>query len=817
MPKKTRSTVRFKKGTKKKIRDNTYLTDDLIVNEVLKAVDDETGKRVVNVSRSSWDRSGKGVSPKTMGLLLKAFEFYAERRGLAVFVTPDDVESVPDEDRDAGHEQTAALIWNVPYAENRFFVGRDDVIDAIHERLNGNGTAVLGQAVVHGLGGIGKTETAIAYAYKYKNDYRHVFWVRCDAKLQIQSAFLELHQLMFPEADASFGDDLIHEIRRWFRSNEKWLLIFDNADDPAVLPPLLPDMSNGHVIVTSRANSFRATLGIADPIKLSVLSIDDAVLFLLSSTGRNTIATEQKRFAAREIAIELGQLPLALEWAASYVAKMDASFVDYVKSLRRMPIPTLAKGDTALRGYKKTVLQAWCINLQSVQRASPESAMLLYILSFYEPDEVPYELLLFGASELPSELKSILAEGLDDPLVISELLRPLVEFSLVDVNAQLRAVTAHRVVLQVARHSMMSAEHRTLAIHATMAVCEAFPPACEKTWRSCARMLSHAVATTYHVEQLKLENVHTARLYERIGDFLVFVGRSDEAVAPYKQALNLFRNWSEDNTGVAESLVKLGAAYQSISRLDDAEQTVREGVELYRRCVNLMHPGLQESILRLAHLCLMLGRYGESEQLFKEVFDFCPSRILPAAIHSEVMGERENTPRFRVAMTGLANIYHATGRYKQAEILFEKAIALNKGVNTNSLELAKTLADFARLHQSMKRFDSAQTLFEQSVDTVYSVVGEEHYRLADALHTIAVFCCQLKRYEDAERYLNRAVGITRMSLGEHRVEFRSCGRMPGELVSQNGEERGGKEAYINGRSPRTGLLREVTKTLSTIF
>ena len=149
-------------------------------------------------------------------------------------------------------------IWNVPHWQNPAFTGRGEVLAALRARLTGSGRTALTQAI-SGLGGIGKTQTAVEYAYRYRDQYLAVLWLNAESPLVLKAGCGQLArrmQLPHPEDDL---DQALYALKDWLETNSGWLLVLDNADDPARLRPFLPDAGQGHILLTSRAQDFQGS------------------------------------------------------------------------------------------------------------------------------------------------------------------------------------------------------------------------------------------------------------------------------------------------------------------------------------------------------------------------------------------------------------------------------------------------------------------------------------------------------------------------------------------------------------------------------
>ncbi len=221
----------------------------------------------------------------------------------------------------------------------------------MHEALSKHSTTALTQGhAIYGLGGIGKTQTAVEYTYRYRSEYHFIFWTRADTEVALQAGFVEIAKLLdLPEKDATNPTDTVQAVKHWLEHTSEWLLIFDNADTPEMLRAYYPRNPRGHILLTSRAQLFD-TLSIARPLELQEMQPEEALSFLYTRTGRTESDPAEKN-AAEHLAAELGYLPLALEQAAAYITAKKARFQDYLASYQRQRLALLDKAQPKTGEY----------------------------------------------------------------------------------------------------------------------------------------------------------------------------------------------------------------------------------------------------------------------------------------------------------------------------------------------------------------------------------------------------------------------------------------------------------------------------------
>jgi hypothetical protein len=193
-----------------------------------------------------------------------------------------------------------------------------------------------------GLGGVGKTQTAVEYAHRYLGKYDRAFLATATSRESLLSGYVTIAGLLkLPEAGAQDETLIVDSIKRWLGSNRGWLLVLDNADRPDIVKPFLPPSPRGHILLTSRAQVFDI-IGIVKPVELNEMSPAEARTFLLKPTGRECEDGPEPD-AASKVAEELGFLPLALEQAGAYIFLNKSLFQDFLNSFRKRRLELLNK------------------------------------------------------------------------------------------------------------------------------------------------------------------------------------------------------------------------------------------------------------------------------------------------------------------------------------------------------------------------------------------------------------------------------------------------------------------------------------------
>ena len=682
-------------------------------------------------------------------------------------------------------------VFDVPYRENPYFTGRRQVLSRLRTALTRNRKAVLGQAI-SGLGGIGKTQTAVAYAYRHRKKYKVVFWLRAADELELTTGFINIAKRLALPHDERQPDETVGVVKRWLASNTDWLLVFDNADQPELLKKFLPTSAPGHILITSRSRAFDA-LGIAEPFNLPPLANDEAVSFLVDRTGRKN-ASPTEREQAEKLATELGGLPLALEQAGAYIRTMQVSFAAYRKHRTEL----LHKQKPIVGDYPESVATTWAVNFAEVKKASQASEDLLSFTAFLSPDDIPFELVTKGASELGTVLGDLLTEADGDSPALYETLEPLSRFALVDIDREGKTYSIHRLVQEVLKDNMDSDNRRVWAERSVRAVSEAFPEVEYAIWPLCERLVAHARVASQIVEQYELELQQAARLFDETAAYLYYSGQYSEAEPLSRQALEIRRTaLGEDHPDFATNLNNLAGLYHSQGRYAEAEPLCHQALDVHRTALGEDHPDFAASLNNLAELYSSQGRYEKAEPLHRQALE----------IRRTVLGEDHLD--FAMSLNNVAGLYRSQGRYEEAEPLYRQALEIRRtALGEDHPNFATSLNNLARLYNSQGRYAKAEPLYHQALEIRRTALGEDHPNFAASLNNLGGLYVSQSRYEEAEPLFLQGLEIARTALGEDHLNFAMSLNNVAELYGSQGRYMEAEPLYCHALEIRRTALGE---------
>jgi tetratricopeptide (TPR) repeat protein len=658
---------------------------------------------------------------------------------------------------------------NIP-PQTACFVPKQQEIDALLERLQQYPCVALS-----GLGGIGKTQTAIAVARRLAEQYDYILWLSAeDIRFAGTGLRLLVDALNLPGVNPEQGDTYLQALRIWLRSDDSknWLLVVDNADEPESLREFFDSLHTprGKVLLTTRAHASRLACLNLHPeavVEAQRMIEAEAVEFLFERTGKpRNPQTEQ---TARAIATRLGYLPLAMEQAGAYLTQTQAPLQDYLQLYDQKRREWDQRYKPQMGNYPATVGTTWLINIEQVQRKSPPSVALLQLLAFFDSERIPlwlvqviaYQMKPTGCLALVGLLERI---GLNES-AMSEALAQLISYSLVGYDGYIEregeqvpySCAVHRLVQEVVRDNL-GAEQAQWVGQLLHAYSEIAPdPEMPAEWERWREMLPHLFATLERATALKVKpRLLQAYLLNQAGLFLYYQGRYGEAEPLYQQALAIMRErLGEQHPHTATILNDLARLYQAQGRYDEAEPLYQQALAIMRERLGEQHPHTATILNNLAGLYQAQGRYDEAEPLYQQAL----------AIMRERLGEQH--PDTATILNNLAGLYQAQGRYDEAEPLYQQALAIRKAqLGEQHPDTATILNNLAVLYRAQGRYDEAEPLCLQALAIRKAQLGEQHPDTANSLNNLAVLYRAQGRYDEAEPLCLQALAIRKAQLGE---------------------------------------------------
>jgi hypothetical protein len=624
--------------------------------------------------------------------------------------------------------------WHVP-ARNPGFTGRDHLLAAVRERLLAGDRAVV--QAFQGMGGVGKIQLAIEYAHRFADSYDVAWWVDAEQAGLIGDQFAALGMALGCVQRGAGTAAVRAAVLADLHQRSRWLLVFDNAENPAGIAGWLPGGA-GHVLITSRA---RAWAEVAVPVEVDVLARAESAAILQGRVSGLGVPD------ADRLAAGLGDLPLAVAQAAGFLAETGMPAGQYL-GLLATQAGTLLDQVAAGSSYPRSLAAVTWLAAGRLGRDDPAAAQLASMCAFLAPEPVPGDLFTRSPGVLPGELAARAA----DPLAWRQVLARLARQSLARVDQ--RGLVMHRLTQAILR-DRLTAEQAAATRACTEAVLAAAGPGDPTdpvSWPRWAQLMPHLLAADLAVTA-------SSGLRSAACNACGYLMARGDTRAAHDLAADLRRHWrgrlGDDHENTRAAANHLAWALRAMGRYPEARDLAQDTLARRRRVLGDDHPDTLESANNLANVLPYLGGYQAARDLHRDTL----------ARRRRVLGDDHPDTLKSANNLGIALAH--LGEHQAARDLHRDTLARRRRVlgddHPDTLRSANSLAiDLAHLGEHQ----AARDLHRDTLARRRQLLGEDHPDTLRSANSLAIDLAHLGERQAARDLHRDTLARRRRVLGD---------------------------------------------------
>lgn len=618
-------------------------------------------------------------------------------------------------------------IWGGVPLRNPAFTGRETLLLNLQRALEQRSkTSVLPHAL-HGMGGVGKTQLAVEFAYRYADRYDIVWWIPAEHQsLVLQSLFQLGRRLDVPGTeDLQQAASLV--LQKLAASPLRWLLIYDNANEPEDIARLMPP-AGGHVILTSRNPTWSE---VWDPIEVDVFDRPESIE-LVRKRSESVSAEDADRLADR-----LGDLPLALDQAASCqaatgmgVAEFLAELDQHVRELSGARPPS----------YRTTIAALVRLALRRLRVDAPAVAELLEMFAYLGAEPISGGLLRRGRD---ARVSPALARALRDQVAWDRTIRDLRRFGLAKVDPD-QWIQVHRLFQGVLRDELSeeAARRGRANVHHLLASANPGYPDDENNWPVHAEIGPHigpAGLVDSELVDARRVVLDQVRYLFRIGDVEGSRRLGEAAVDAWSKVEGMEGLGPNGELTVlaarhvATALRHLGFNDRSRSLSEDTLLRLRQSLEF-----GPDHEHTLATADEVAPNLRVAGQFREAQELDRDNL----------ARHRRVFGDED--PMTLKARGNLAVNLRMLSDYAGAHEIDAAVVRTwQQQVSENDLRLSFAQTNLARDLYGLGRYAEALELLRSVLPPYRQQLGGQHPDVLLAGRTLAIALRKVGQYAEA--------------------------------------------------------------------
>jgi tetratricopeptide (TPR) repeat protein len=659
-------------------------------------------------------------------------------------LTPGETVTTPTQGTEGSNQRpiNQPTVWGDVPPRNPNFTGRHQLLTALRQQLTSKVTALLPHTL-HGLGGVGKTQLAVEYVYRFAGEYDVVWWVPSEQPSQIRQSMLTLAPRL--GLNVSPGDDLaqtltaIDDALRLGRPYRRWLLVFDNADRADDLKPFLSNPT-GHILITSRNRSWG---NVAETVEVDVFEREESIELLTRRLPAITVEEADK------LAEKLGDLPLALEQAAAWQAATATPAMEYLQLLEDQ-VGTLMS-ESKPSDYPEPVAAAWGLAFNQLTERTPAALQLLELCAFLSSEPISVRLLRDGRHiSLPTPL----ADVVRDDIQMRRAIRDISRYGLAKVDSSRNSLQVHRLVQAVLRDRLSDEQqtsYRALA-HALLSAANQGDPDDQETWGRHAELATHVGPAglvdgeTADIRKVVLDQIRYQYL---LGDFESSRELAEVALTEWRRRLG-----NDDEQALIAGRM-LGNALRSLGRIEEA-RVLNE--EIYARSRSVFGANHEHTLVMANSMGADLRLRGEwlaALELDREMFD----------LHVQVFDENDSSTL--LSANNLAVDHRLLGRFQEAlDVDTDTRDRLVRVLGAEHPYTLRIMSNMSRDYYGLGDYYEAIALQRRSLPAHRAVLGRDHFEVLRATRIHVVTLRKIGSLAEAAELAEDLVATSTRRLGE---------------------------------------------------
>ncbi|KAI9773494.1 MAG: hypothetical protein M1839_002076 [Geoglossum umbratile] len=672
------------------------------------------------------------------------------------------------------------------------FVARKTELLEMHDSLSGDGSRRA--VILHGLGGIGKTQLSIAYAKRHKDNYSAIFWLNIKDEDSLKQSFAKVAKQISREHPSAFRltnidinenlDEVVDAVKAWLSlpNNTRWLMIYDNYDNPRLpgktdpaavdIRRFLPESYQGSIVITTRSSQVKN----GHLIQIRKLGDERDSLEILSTTSRRKGLMDGKDILqfciaalilvldpdAIKLAKELDGFPLALATAGAYLDQVAINLSDYLR-LYKQSWAQLQESSPALDSYEdRTLYSTWQISFDHVKQQNGLSAKLLCFWAYFDRQDLWLELLQHSDSNDPDWVRELTK----DELSFHQAVRVLSSHGLVEVDTfsqeinESRGYSIHGCVHTWTIHVLNHEWDYDLARLAVKFVASHAPGQRDfRPWLTQRRLLQHATRCLYMFSNNLVVDDELADECHGLGLLYADQGKPAEAEQMYQRALQgKEKAWGPEHMSTLDTVNNLGNLYADQGKLVEAEQMYQRALQGKEKAWGPEHTSTLKTVHNLGLLYADQGKLVEAERMYQRALQGKEKACGP-----------EHTSTFNT-VNNLGLLYADQGKLVEAEQMYQRALQGNeKAWGPEHTLTLDTVNNLGNLYADQGKLVEAEQMYQRALQGFEKAWGPEHTSTLKTVNNLGLLYANQGKLVEAEQMYQQALQGYKQALGTDNI------------------------------------------------